>query len=48
MTDQEAKEKLALLEKEWVKAYRRCKKYRLLLKGAEEYKDEIEKAIQEL
>ena len=48
MTEQERKERLAHLEEQWKKEVRNCKKYRFLLRGAEQRKAEIEKAIREI
>lgn len=48
MIDRERKERLAHLENQWKTEVRKCKKYRLLLQGAEQRKAEIEKAIREI
>lgn len=48
MTENQKKAELAKLEKEWAKEYRKIKKYRLLLKGAEDRKKELEEKIKNL
>lgn len=48
MTEKQKKAELARLESEWQKEYRKIRKYRLLLKGAEDRRAEIEKKIREL
>lgn len=48
MTENQKKAELARLEKEWQKEYKKVRKYRLLLKGAEERRTELEKKIREL
>ena len=48
MTEEEKKRKLQALEQEWKEYYRRCRKYKLLLEGAQREKSRVEKEIQNL
>ena len=48
MTEEARKAKYILLEKKWEEETRKIKKYRLLLKGAQERRAEIEKEIKKL
>lgn len=48
MTEEAKKEILTTLEAQWQEERRKIKRYRFLLKGAEERKVEIEKQIKNL
>ncbi len=48
MSEETRKAELAWLEQRWQEEHRKIKKYRLLLKGAQERLEEIEKKIQKL
>lgn len=48
MTEEMRKVELARLEQQWRDEYRKVKKYRLLLEGAQERKKEIEEKIKNL
>lgn len=48
MSEEMKKDELAFLERKWQEETRKIKKYRLMLKGAEERRAEIEKKIREL
>lgn len=48
MTENQKKAELARLEKEWQKEYRKVRKYRLLMEGAQGRQREIEEKIKNL
>lgn len=48
MTEEMKKAELEYLNEKWREENRKVKKYRLMLKGAEERRAEIEKKIKEL
>lgn len=48
MTEEQKKSELAFLERKWQEETRKIKKYRLMLKGAEDRRTEIEEKIRNL